>query len=175
MSLDTIFNQVACGLLGEVSTPVGMGSVHVDFFLVFPFSHGCFSRAGVCRSLIESVLQEKYGDVERITLQGQVAYKLDLQIQLEEWVKRGLVPIVPPPTPGDLEHVQDFLFSPFVASQFQRNVGFRGHLMFLSIWADGGRAFPTQRGGDVKSIWAVMVIFFGSLSFSKITRRRPES
>lgn len=62
MSLDTpIFNQVARGLLGEVPTPVGMRSVHVDFFLVFPFSHGCFSRAGVCRSLIESVLQEKYG------------------------------------------------------------------------------------------------------------------
>ena len=103
-----------------------MRSVSVDFFLVFPFSHGCFSRAGVFRSLIESVLQEKYGDVERITLQGQVVYKLDLQIQLEERVKRGLVPIVPPPTPGDLEHVQDFLFCTFVASQFKGTLDSEG-------------------------------------------------
>jgi hypothetical protein len=115
-----------------------------------------------CRALIERVLQDKYGDVETVTVSGQVVFKPDLMAQLIERVGNGLVPIVHPPSPDDLEHVQDFLLSPFVSAQFRRNLGFRGHLIFLSVWADGGRAFPSQRGGDMKSIWAVMVscVFF---------------
>jgi hypothetical protein len=96
--------------------------------------------------------------VEVVVPDRQVVYLLDLQHQLEERVKHGLVPVVSPPHRGDLNQVRDFLFSPFVFEKFQENLAFRGNLLFLSVWADGGRAFPNQRGGDLKSIWAVMVI-----------------
>ena len=115
------------------------------------------SKRLCCRSLLDAVLREKHGNVEVVTVDQQVVYLLDLQHQLQERVTHGLVPVVSPPRREHLQQVRDFLFSPFVFEQSQENLAFRGNLLFLSVWADGGRAFPCQRGGDLKSIWAVMV------------------
>ena len=87
------------------------------------------------RSLIKAVLREKYGDVEEVNVDQQVVYLLSIQRQLEERVGHDLVPVVSPPNPGHLEQVQDFLLSTFVYDQFQKNLAFRGHLLFLSVWA----------------------------------------
>ena len=56
-----------------------------------------------------------------------------------------------------MEIVGDFLNSPACANAFRANAGFDGELLFLSAWADGGAAFPVQRGGLQKSLFAVMV------------------
>ena len=112
------------------------------------------------RSLIDSLLSDEYGHVKEQQIDGQVMYMLDLQRQVTNRVRHGLVPPSVRPIQQDLHVVGDFLKSPCVDFVYQNNQDFLGSFCFLSIWADGGRVFPSQRGGHQKSLWAVMVLLF---------------
>ena len=112
-----------------------------------------------CRALLDALLAEEYGKVTEEDMDGQVVYMLDLQDQVTNRVRHGLVPPTTRPSEEDLRVVGDFLKSPCVDFISEQNPNFSGDFCLLSIWADGGRLFPTQRGGIKKTLWAVLVFF----------------
>ena len=125
--------------------------------LSFLYGYWLFAYFICFSAMVDSVLHKEYGNIEQITFEGQVVYKVSLMAQLIARVKHGIIPVVPAPRPDELETVQDFLKSPCVNDLFHQHQDFQGHLCFLSVWADGGAAFQNQRGGLPKSIWVVMV------------------
>ena len=114
------------------------------------------------QALLDALLLEESGIVTKEDMDGQVVYMLNLQEQLTKRVRHGLVPQTTRPSQEDLNVVGDFLKSPCVDYIYNENQDFSGNFCFLSIWADGARVFPTQRGGFQKTLWAVLHFFFKS-------------